>query len=203
MDSVSFHYEEDAVGRPSLAMTKQNAEPVKIDLMTQLEPLAYCVLSDVLPARTKAVMMGAHDGAWACLLAMAMRNRQKDLQLTCPDAQHAQLVTNMASWGVDLHRDPCPDGVQCAFVDVTRLALDHVGPVLDLVVQKLRPDGWLVVRGSSGPARQIVQDSCESLKAILLEPPYGFDVSVCHRDAAAVEKFGESLAKLLEQGGSR
>jgi hypothetical protein len=202
MLDAAFEYYEDARGLPITVVTSPEATRLDLKPMSQLEPILYGALTDQLPDRAVGAMLGTHDGGVACLACGAAANRGKRLRLHCLDAVHAAFETNAAAWKADATKDPETEGrsggLDLCIVDATRMSPDHVPVAVERFGAKLAPGGWMVVRGGQGPLRAATAASLETagFKALMLEPPYGFHVSVAHRDPAALDRLGGALREL-------
>lgn len=199
-DDVSFMYHEDASGRPITVMRSDPKPPLSC-YMAQLEPAVYGALGDQLSPGAAGAMLGCHDGAWACLLAGAAANRDKGLRLTCVDAMHPAFDSNVAAWGADVTKGDAPESLDLACIDATRLTPEHAGAaVQQWCGAKVRPQGWTIVRGCEGPAGDVVKAELKraGMRALVLDPPYGYHVCVCHRDADALARFADALVGLFK-----
>lgn len=195
---VAFEYDED---KQAMAMLCGWLPKVQVRPMAQAEPLLYTVLADTLPAHARVSVVGCRDGALAIMLDTALRHRDKRATFWCTDAIDAAFDKNAAAWGLDVVKAPPTataddtQGIECALVDGTRISRDLHSVVAQ---QAAITRGWLLVRGSDSPAVTAALATA-GFRAIMMEPPYGTHVSVCHRDEDALRAFGDDLGKILDK----
>jgi hypothetical protein len=203
-DDVTFAYaEQDGEPAVSVACAHGSRPELRCRPMAQLEPLVYSVLCDCLPADAAAAQLGCHDGSWSAMVGVAMRNRGKAIRFHCQDAMHPNFDAVMRGWGVEYSKGAPPPArppVDCGMVDATRLSPDHVGAAVRHMAGRVGEAGWVVVRGSAGRVAPAVQAALADagMRAVMIEQPYAYNVSVCHRDACALEDFGAKLAHVLD-----
>lgn len=193
-------------------------------LMSPMEPLVYDVLCDMLPPAGAAAEIGSFRGGSAAVFLHGTARRGKDWTLFAHDLFQpfrlggravdieAHFDQSTREWRDRLvkvrgdskathavHRDR---SLGYVFVDG-----DHTypGALADLrnFLPKLRADGWLVVQDSIGEVERALRDFLpgSSLVAARVDPPVGHFVTVCHRDAEALDAFAENLRARLRAAG--
>lgn len=192
-------------------------------LMTALEPLVYDTLCEFLPDDARAAEIGSYCGGSACILWHGMRRRGKRVTLTChdlfepfalSDEQGAvdvlrEFDANTRAWGVEATKAAGdskvtharhPDGsLDYCFVDG-----DHTyeGASADIknFLPKMKQGGWFVVQDCIGAVETAVRDTIPlDMRCILIRPPYGHYVLVCHRDGKCLDEFGRRLDEKLKK----
>ena len=198
-------------------------QPTEVEcLMSPYEPHVYCTLASLLPDGARAAEVGCFKGGSACILWHAMQRRGKRLDLWCHDLfepfrirddvvdVEACFDASVATWGVEAHKVKGDSKATHAVhpdasLDYCFIDGDHTfeGAAADIrnFLPKMKPDGWLVIQDSHGEVAAALEAELgpTEWRGMLIKPPFGHFVTVCHRDPKALEAFGNALQAVMEQ----
>lgn len=168
--------------------------------MTEMEPAAWSALAEVLPgthaAPCRAAVKGRSTGMPGVMISRCMAARGKRVTFAQPTC--ATLTGILKTWNLELEEASTSalDGLDVCCLEVggmdDALARENVRAAAVAV----RQDGWLLVRGAASDA---VASALGDFRAIMLEPPYAAQLSVCHRDPQRLQAFGSLLTHMLSQ----
>lgn len=210
-------------GLSVVCLHKDDGEATGVEcLMTRYEPYVYDSLASLLPDGARAAEVGCFKGGSACILWHAMRRNGKALDLWCHDLFEPFHIRDdvvdvsacfdaaMSAWGVTGVHKVTGDSKEThavhpdASLDYCFIDGDHSyeGAAADIrnFLPKLKPDAWLVVQDSHGEVAEALEAelSATPWRAMLIKPPFGHYVSLCHRDPQALEAFGNALKAVMD-----
>jgi mRNA-degrading endonuclease YafQ of YafQ-DinJ toxin-antitoxin module len=195
-------------------------------LMCPLEPLVYDTLCGFLPDDARAAEIGSFVGGSCCVLTHGMRRRGKRVRLFCHDLFEPfvlngsvvdirnQFQKNVAKWDCsprmvvgDSSATACIH--EHAPLDYCFVDGDHSyeGALADIrsFAPHVKPDGWLVIQDSKDDVARAIDDGLDPREwhRVLVTPPAGHFVTVCHRDPKRLEEFAQALQPVLHEAAAK
>lgn len=168
--------------------------------LAEMEAVAWAALADVLPDSVRAAVRGRSTGAPGVLLHECLVNRDKRAAFLEPSCE--RLAAILREWGLDVQAG-APSQPRC--LDACCVEVDGMEPAfaretIRRAEAAVLPDGWLVVRGAD--AQLLAECLPPGYRVARLEPPYGRALSLCQREAAALQAFGSRLSDLLQRAAA-